>query len=103
MANERTFLAWFRTGLTLLALGLAAAQFLGTNAADPRLVQGLAVISILTGGFIVGVGGNRYWTGRERIDAETFRPARLSIAVTTFGAIAMTVLAIGFVLLLGRG
>ena len=25
LANERTFLAWFRTGITLLALGIAAA------------------------------------------------------------------------------
>ena len=102
MANERTFLAWFRTGLTLVALGLAAAQFLGTSNADARLVQGLATVSILTGGFIVLVGGNRYWTGRTRIEAETFRPASLSIVVTTVGAISMAVLAIGFVLILGR-
>jgi|SRR5688572_13219038 putative membrane protein len=102
MANERTFLAWFRTGITLLALGIAAAQFLGVNAADPRLVQGLAAISIVTGGIIVGIGGARYWTGKDRIEAETFRPAQVSIVVSTVGAVAMAVLAVGFVLLLGR-
>ena len=102
MANERTFLAWFRTGIALLALGIAAAQFLGVNAADPRLVKGLATISIVTGGVIVGLGGTRYWTGRRRIEEETFRPAEVSIIVSTVGAIAMAVLAIGFVLLLGR-
>jgi putative membrane protein len=102
MANERTFLAWFRTGIALLALGIAAAQYLGVNAADPRLVQGLALICIATGGIIVGVGGTRYWTGKERIEAETFRPAQVSIVVSTVGAIAMAVLALGFVVVLGR-
>jgi len=28
LANERTFLAWLRTGIALISLGLAAAQFL---------------------------------------------------------------------------
>jgi putative membrane protein len=101
MANERTFLAWFRTGLTLVALGLAAEQFLGQSNADSRLVTGLATISILTGAFIVLVGGNRYWSGRTRIEEETFRPASVSIIVTTIGAVAMAILAIGFVLILG--
>jgi putative membrane protein len=102
MANERTFLAWFRTGLTLVALGLAAAQFLGTSRADVRVVQGLAAVSIVTGGFIVLVGGNRYWSGRTRIEDETFRPASTSIVITTIGAVSMAVLAIAFVLILGR-
>ena len=102
MANERTFLAWFRTGIALVALGIAAAQCLGVNAADPRLVQGLSIISIVTGGLIVAIGGTRYWTGKGRIETETFRPAQVSIVVSTVGAIAMAVLAIGFVFLLGR-
>ena len=102
MANERTFLAWFRTGLAVIALGIAAAQFLGVDNADGRLVQILAITSILTGAFIVGVGGMRYWTGKDRIEAETFRPAQVSIVVTTIGAIATAVLALAFVLLIGR-
>jgi uncharacterized membrane protein YidH (DUF202 family) len=28
LANERTFLAWLRTGISLIGLGLAAAKFL---------------------------------------------------------------------------
>ena len=102
MANERTFLAWVRTGLAVIALGIAAAQFLGVDNADGRLVQILAITSILTGGFIVGVGGMRYWTGKDRIEAETFRPAQVSIVVTTIGAIATAVLALAFVILIGR-
>ena len=44
----------------------------------------------------------RYWTGKDRIEAETFRPAQVSIVVTTIGAIATAVLALAFVLLIGR-
>ena len=102
MANERTFLAWFRTGLAVIALGIAAAQFLGVDSADGRLVQILAITSILTGAFIVGVGGLRYWHGKDRIEAETFSPAKVSIVVTTIGAIATAALALAFVLLIGR-
>ena len=78
MANERTFLAWFRTGLAVIALGIAAAQFLGIDSADGRLVQILAITSILTGGFIVGVGGIRYWT-RQGPDRGGDVPARPGI------------------------
>jgi putative membrane protein len=101
MANERTYLAWFRTGLTLVALGLAAAQFLDTST-DSRIVLGLATIAILTGGFIVLVGGQRYWSGRARIEEEAVRPASGSIVVTTVGAVTMALLAIAFILILGN-
>ena len=35
LANERTFLAWLRTGLGLIVLGLAAAQFMEARS-QPR-------------------------------------------------------------------
>ena len=57
LANERTFLAWFRTGITLVALGLAAAQFLGSDTRTGRpLVHVLATVVIVTGAFVVVVG-----------------------------------------------
>jgi putative membrane protein len=98
LANERTFLAWFRTGLTLVALGIAAGQFLSL---DPRpgipLVQVLSTILIGTGAFLVGVGTNRYRANRRRIDAAAFRPAGVSVLIATAAALATAVLAIGFV------
>lgn len=101
LANERTFLAWFRTGITLVALGLAAAQFLGSDAPDgPPLVHALATVVVVTGGFVVAVGMTRYREGRRRIDAEEFSPAWRSVTVMTGAAFAITVLAIAFVWLL---
>ena len=54
LANERTLLAWIRTGLTLIAGGVAVA-FLASNV-QFGVLAGLA--AIMSGGFISLVG---YW------------------------------------------
>ena len=43
-ANERTFLAWNRTALALIAAGLAAAQFLHFNLHGLRLIVAVPLI-----------------------------------------------------------
>lgn len=89
LANERTFLAWFRTGVTLIALGIAVAQFLGPDAGEsfPALLLGVAVV---VGGIALLLMGRwRYIGSRTQIDAGDFRPASLSVdlAVTVFALI----------------
>jgi putative membrane protein len=104
LANERTFLAWFRTGITLVALGLAAAQFLARDVTPGvPLVRGLSTIVIATGAGIVIVGMARYQAGRRRIDAEAFRPAGRSVTILTTAALVVAVLGIAFVWLLHEG
>lgn len=49
LANERTFLAWIRTALALLAGGLAVAEFLPPLAV-PYLREVIAVLLALLGG-----------------------------------------------------
>jgi uncharacterized membrane protein YidH (DUF202 family) len=44
LANERTFLAWLRTGLGMIVLGLAAGQFIDV---DRDLIPGIRVVSNL--------------------------------------------------------
>lgn len=58
LANERTLLAWIRTGLTLIAGGVAIA-FL---AADVQFGVIVGLAAILAGGFIALVG---YWKYRS--------------------------------------
>jgi inner membrane protein YidH len=48
LANERTFLAWIRTGLALIAGGLAVAQFLSPLPV-PHLREVLAIVPIAIG------------------------------------------------------
>jgi putative membrane protein len=101
LANERTFLAWFRTGLTLVALGLAAGQFLTDDGQGGiPFVQTLASVVIATGGLAVAVGAYRYWQNRVRIDLDEFATAGRSVAIALVAAIATVTLAIVFVWLL---
>jgi putative membrane protein len=102
LANERTFLAWFRTGLTLIAFGLIGGQFLSRDVAG-GLVRILSTMAVGTGVFLVLVGAQRYRSSREVIDAATFRPAGVSIYVATTAAVVAGFLAILFLWLLPAG
>lgn len=63
LANERTFLAYVRTALSLQIAGLGVLQFL-TNGHDAlRLVLG--VVLVLVGSY-VGAAGYLRWRGNER-------------------------------------
>jgi putative membrane protein len=62
LANERTYLAWWRSGLTALAVGVGVGRLL------PRLGHGDEVVSAVAGiGFVLlGVFFVLYGTHRER-------------------------------------
>ena len=101
LANERTFLAWFRTGVTLVALGLAAAELLGGNAErNQALVVGLSSLVILAGGAAIGVGLMRYRSARHAIDRQGFFPAWTSITLAAATGISLSVLALLVVLVM---
>ena len=105
LANERTFLAWLRTGLGLIVLGLAAAQFIE---ADRMLIPGLRTVSdfaavlIISGAAMVLLGCVRYFRGRDQIEVAYFQPAGRGIAVATGFVVAIAAMALALVYLLGR-
>jgi putative membrane protein len=94
LANERTFLAWIRTGLALVAGGLACAQFL------PPLpvahLREIIAILLLVLGALVALRAVDHWVRTERAmrlgtDLPRSRfPAVLAIAVAA-GAVALIV------------
>ncbi|GES33159.1 DUF202 domain-containing protein [Streptomyces angustmyceticus] len=99
LANERTFLAWLRTGLALIGGGFAVDQFL------PRLHQGLRVtftVVLLVGGALCALRAVNHWVRCERAmrrgeDLPVTRfPTALALGVGVL-AVAMVVL-----VLLGR-
>jgi putative membrane protein len=92
LANERTFLAWIRTGLALIAGGLACAQFL-----PPLPIEHLReIISILllTLGGLVALRAVDHW-------ARTERAMRLGTALprSRFPAVLALVVALGSITL----
>jgi putative membrane protein len=94
LANERTFLAWIRTGLALVAGGLAAAQFL-PELPIAHLREAIAIAMLLLGG-AVAVRAVDHWARTERamrlgrdLPASRF-PAILAILVG-LGALLLVV------------
>jgi len=61
-ANERTFLAWARTGLALIGGGLLAAQVLHFGLGGGHLVLALPTIGL---GGLLGIIGFRRWQANE--------------------------------------
>jgi len=103
LANERTFLAWLRTGLGLMVLGLGSAQFLDRESA---IVPGVPTVSlfgvllILIGVATVALGAVHYGQSRDRIEAEAFRPAGRSVTIAAVLVVAGGLAAAALVLLL---
>jgi putative membrane protein len=62
-ANERTFLAWSRTALALIAAGLAAAQLLHFGLGGVRLIIALPLIVL---GAVAAINSYLHWEGNER-------------------------------------
>jgi putative membrane protein len=62
-ANERTFLAWNRTALALIAAGLAAAQFLKFNLHGLRLIIAVPLIIL---GAALALASYLHWEDSER-------------------------------------
>ncbi|MFZ2178282.1 MAG: DUF202 domain-containing protein [Rhodococcus sp. (in: high G+C Gram-positive bacteria)] len=62
LANERTFLAWVRTALALMAAGVAVAQFVPGPAA---IRHGLGFVLIGVGGVLSAVS-YAHWERNER-------------------------------------
>jgi putative membrane protein len=92
LANERTFLAWIRTGLALVGGGLAVAGFLPPlNIPNLREILALALIAL---GGLIALRAIDHWSRCERairlgepLPASRF-PALLAIAVG-LGAIVL--------------
>jgi putative membrane protein len=61
LANERTFLAWLRTGLALIGGGLAVAQFLSGAITSEVLATALLCV-----GGVVAIRAVDHWARAER-------------------------------------
>jgi putative membrane protein len=92
LANERTFLAWIRTGLALLAGGLACAQFL-PPLPIAHLREAIAVALLILGG-VVAVRAVGHWSRTER----AMRLGR-DLPASRFPTVLALIVAVGAMLL----
>jgi putative membrane protein len=101
-ANERTFLAWSRTGLALIVAGLGIVQLLPPFPGVPwgRHLIGVPLIVL---GAIVAVAGYVEWVRNQRAlrrgepVPRSFLPVILTVTITAVAVISAVVLLISAV------
>ena len=103
LANERTYLAWWRTGLTSLAVGLGAGKLVPgiTNNTDSWGYQIVGAGFALLGMACIGYAFRRQAAVEEAIESGRYAPpdARITLALTLVGL----VLGLATVLLIASG
>jgi putative membrane protein len=90
LANERTYLAWLRTGISVAALGVAAAKF-----APNRGARAVAAGSILifSGLLVCAYGISRYRAVGRQLDAGLFAPAAFGAVMAAAVIIVVSLIA----------
>jgi putative membrane protein len=93
LANERTFLAWVRTGAAIVVFGFAIGRFaiamrqLTALQGHPLRTTGISVwlgaSTIVAGVALVVAGLARYRKTRAQLDAGTFEPAGFVLDLIT--------------------
>ena len=73
LANERTFLAWLRTAVAVMALGFVVAKF-GVNYVGFSVILGVGLIAM--GAVMQILALSRYSMNQRRIDAGSYAPSK---------------------------
>jgi putative membrane protein len=94
LANERTFLAWLRTGIATIVFGFAIGRFSialrefmkvqGYKSVTPGFTTWLGIISAVGGVLLILAGLNRYTKTRMQLDSNTFEPAGFVIDLVSY-------------------
>ena len=101
LANEQTFLAWLRTGLSLMAVGLAAAGFLPDDLVPGfPYVRSFAALLVMSGTMMVVYGASRYVRASRQIETGSYDPAGTAIVIIAAIISLLGILAIPLALLL---
>lgn len=102
LANERTFLAWVRTSISVIVFGFVVAKFGitlreflrlgGQTAAEGRMSLLIGIGFMAMGIFMAIVAVYRYRVTLRRLESGEFQPARgvvvfLGLVTALFGAI----------------
>ena len=99
LANERTILAWIRTAIAVMTLGVAINRFslflmevhqvVPRSTAANRHVERLGIGLVILGIVVMCGAIVHYLHVGRTIESETYRPANLFLVVTSFAIVLM--------------
>jgi len=98
LANERTYLAWIRTGLVVITLGFAVARFGLALTSALEVLPGIRYSSIvgmalvLLGGAIELFAFQRYRSNQRTISSDTYTPTSSAEAVLSIVIFLLAIL-----------
>jgi putative membrane protein len=94
LANERTFLAWVRTGVATIVFGFAVGRFSiairellqaqGKPPTTPGITAWLGMVATVGGVLLILAGLSRYKKTSIQLDSGTFEPAGFVIDVVSY-------------------
>lgn len=115
MANERTFLAWIRTSIGIMAFGFVVEKFtlfvrqmsvILEKSAIENTVRPTPGYSAIVGIFLVGLGTLlvllafiRYKKVEKQIDSETFQPSSILDLIITVSILAVGIFLVTYLIL----
>jgi putative membrane protein len=100
LANERTLLAWVRTGVSLISFGLVVERLgVQVGSAGPSGIFGVGLAVL--GGLALVMGTIQFLRSRRGIATNNFVPAAAAYMVVVAGSLALAGTFILYVLLYG--
>lgn len=112
LANERTFLAWVRTSISIIVFGFVVAKF-GITLREFLRMRGTAEhesgVSVVIGiGFMtMGIGmaivsSIRYRRTMQQLEADQFEPAGASVTILAAAAALFGMILVGYLIYAAR-
>jgi len=107
MANERTYLAWVRTGIAVMALGFVVAKFgiiikelvpNSSNVSAPFSAS-IGIILVISGGFMQVMALRSFVKNKKSIESGDFEPSSSAIITSGILILLIAVLLIGYMVL----
>jgi putative membrane protein len=102
LANERTFLAWIRTSLALLAGGIAVIQLVPAFG-SPGARQGLGIALIVLGTVLAGVAHRRWWRAERAMRHRRQLHGTILVPLLAYGLTAVALGALAIVVFFHHG
>ncbi len=106
LANERTYLAWLRTGLSTMGFGVVIAKLrflfpaeeLTSPSANVIHASNIGFFFAIVGLFIVMIAGWRYAVVQDQIRRKSYRSSKRIVIALSFCVIALGMMIVWYLL-----